>query len=283
MNIDESLRKQLAATFQPLRGQAAASSFPPPRALADRLRKLIPPGGTTFSSIDAKGASHFCTAAIDIWLRGVHSFLVSASQTDASPIWASVCGYYASHYSVRGIAHLLGFFQLFHNKYLVQMIIDRGNYVCNFTGKNAGDGEHKLYWKLVKKNVNFIQNELFTENNPDSDTSDIRHRNHANYSDHLQLYPAFKTLDNQTLKDRVEYISKIVFDAPPLPRFNKFPDVEYVQLIAYHRIVYFRRLLDEALGAKNRSWNVYRNPPFASGIMDFQLTEGTGLAQLGGI
>jgi hypothetical protein len=74
-----------------------------------------------------------------------------------------------------------------------------------------------------------------------------------------------------------------VFDAPPLPRFDKFPDVEYVQLIAYHRIVHFRRLLDEALGAKNRFWNVHRSPSFASGIIDFQLAEGRGLAQLGSI
>ena len=283
MNIDETFRTQLAATFKLLQSQAAANSFPPPRALADRLRKLIPRDGTTFSDVDARGASHFCTAAVDVWLRGVHSFLVSASLTEASPIWASVCGYYASHYSVRGIAHLLGYFQLFRDKCLVQMNLDRGKYVCNFTRKNAGDGEHKLYWKLVKKNVNFSHNELFTENNPDSDTSDIRHRNHANYSDHLLAYPAFKPLDNQTLKNRVEYISKIVFDAPPLPRFDKFPDVEYVQLIAYHRIVHFRRLLDEALGAKNRFWNVHRSPSVASGIIDFQLAEGRGLAQLGSI
>jgi hypothetical protein len=86
-------------------------------------------------------------------------------------------------------------------------------------------------------------------------------------------------LDEQTLRDRIEYISKIVFDAPPLPRFSKFPDIEYVQLIAYHRIIKFRKLLDEALGGRNRFWNVYRNPSFAIGFMDFQLTEGDGMLE----
>ena len=118
-------------------------------------------------------------------------------------------------------------------------------------------------------------------NIPDSEKSDIRHRNHANYADHLSGYPVFKPLDEVALKERIGFISKIVFDAPPVPRFSKFPDIEYVQLIAYHRIVSFRRLLDEVLGGKNRFWKVNRNPTFASGYIDFQLAEGSGIAQPG--
>ena len=67
---------------------------------------------------------------------------------------------------------------------------------------------------------------------------------------------------------------------PPLPRFSKFPDLEYVQVIAYHRIVRFRQLLDEVLGGKNRFWNVHRSPSFSVGYVDFQLVEGGALTPM---
>jgi hypothetical protein len=165
------------------------------------------------------------------------------------------------------------YFQLFRMKRIVQLNLQEGRYICSFDTKNAGDAEHKLYWKLLKNHAMFKSDEYFTQNSPDSETSDVRHRNHANYADHLCVYPTFRPLETEAMKARIEYISKIVFDAPPLPRFSKFPDVEYVQLIAYHRIVAFRALLDEVLGGKNRFWNVHRNPAFASDFMDFQLTE----------
>jgi hypothetical protein len=278
MSIDESVRQQLQATFAPLNSVAAANAFPAPSTLSKNLEKLIPKDGTTRRNVDKNIASYFSTAAVDMWLRSVHSFLISASLTEASPIWASVTGYYSSHYSVRGLAHLLGHFQLYRRKRLVELKWENARFVCVFKSKDAGDAEHKLYWKILKQNIMFQGDGIFTENKPDADDSDVRHRNHANYSDHLALYPVFKPLDEQVLKDRIEYISKIVFNAPPLPRFSNFPDIEYVQLVAYHRIVRFRRLLDEALGGKNRFWNVYRNPSFTTGLMNFQLTEADGLA-----
>ena len=67
--------------------------------------------------------------------------------------------------------------------------------------------------------------------------------------------------------------------APPLPRISKFPDLEFVQVVAYHRLVTFRKLLDEVLGGKNRFWNVHRKPPFAIKFIDFQLAEGRGREQ----
>ena len=276
MSIDESVQEQLRETFAPLNTVAAAKAFPAPSTLSTSLEKLIPKDGATRRNVDQKVASYFSTAAVDMWLRGVHSFLISASLTDASPIWASVTGYYSSHYTVRGLAHLLGHFQLFKRKRLIELKWEKPRYVCVFKSKDAGDAEHKLYWRILKNSTLFQSDGVFVENRPDDEESDVRHRNHANYADHLAPYPTFKVLDEQTLKDRIEYISKIVFDAPPLPRFSKFPDVEYVQLIAYHRIIKFRKLLDEALGGKNRFWNVYRSPSFAVGFMDFQLTEGDG-------
>jgi hypothetical protein len=279
MNIDETLRTQLVAEFGRLNKIAAAKAFPAPRTLSELLNKLVPSGKGTQAPLDPASASYFATAAVDIWLRGVHSFLVSASLTEASPIWASVSGYYASHYAVRGLAHLFGYFQLFRRKRIAQLNLEKGHYICSFNSKGANSGEHQIYWKLVKHSSTFRGDGLFTDNNPDIETSDTRHRNHANYSNHLARYPNFRALDENSLKMRIDYISKIVFDTPPLPRMSKFPDVEYVQLIAYHRLVTFRRFLDELLGGTNRFWKFYRNPSFAAGYISFQLAEGAGLAQ----
>src|SRR5258707_1288637 len=107
MNIDDVLRARIVATFLPLNDVAAVGAFPPPRTLSEDLEKSIPKGKSADANITQRSASHFATAAVDIWLRSVHSFLVSASLTETSPMWASVVGYYASHYSVRGLAHLL--------------------------------------------------------------------------------------------------------------------------------------------------------------------------------
>jgi hypothetical protein len=279
MSIDESIQEQLQATFAPLNTISAARAFPAPATLSKSLEKLIPKDGTARKNVDQSTASYFSTAAVDMWLRSVHSFLISASLTDASPLWASVTGYYSSHYAVRGLAHLLGHFQLFKRKRLVELRWEKPRYVCIFKSKEAGDAEHKLYWRILKQSILFRADGIFAENKPDDEESDVRHRNHANYADHLAPYPVFKVLDERALKDRIEYISKIVFDAPPLPRFSKFPDIEYVQLIAYHRIIKFRRLLDEALVGKNRFWNVHRSPSFTDGYMNFQLTGNDGIIE----
>jgi hypothetical protein len=98
-----------------------------------------------------------------------------------------------------------------------------------------------MMW-LVKATRAFEGDDLFTENNQESDKSDVRHRNHANYSDHLFQYPSFSVAKEGVVKERIDHISKIAIDAAPLPRIDKFPDLEYVQLIAYHRIIRFRRL-----------------------------------------
>jgi hypothetical protein len=280
MISDVALRSQLLATFA-LLNRGRAKAFPAPTTLSKMLEKMAPSKSTGSSdrNIDAKGASCFATAAVEVWLRGVHSFLVSASLTEASPLWASVSGYYSSHYTVRGIAHLLGYFQLFNRRKIVRLKLEAGHYVCTFMSKGANDGEHKLYWRLVKDSTDFRGDELFTQRE-DPQYADALHRNHANYADHVDAIPRFKPLDEDALKQRIEYISKIVIDAPLLPRVGEFPDLERVQLIAYHRLVRFRRLLDELLGGKNRFWNVHRNPSFAAGYIDFQLAERGGLSQL---
>jgi hypothetical protein len=202
MIIDDALRQHVVATFTPLNTVAAANSFPGPATLSNALEKLMPKDGLQQRNVSAVAASYFGTAAVDMWLRSVHSFLVSASISVPSPIWSSISGYYSSHYSVRGLAHLLGYFQL----YIANLRIEGSRRICSFSAKTGRDAEHKFYWKLVKQCPTFKGDGLFTDNDSGAEFSDIRHRNHANYSDHLANSPIFRVPDELALKNRIEFI-----------------------------------------------------------------------------
>jgi hypothetical protein len=270
------LREYLVQNFATI----PTDHLPQPRALSSLLNGIAPRENNEERRVEARSAQLFITAAVDMWHRGVHSFLISASMTAASPIWSAVTGYYSSHYSVRGLAHLLGNFQLFRTSKLVHLRSENGQNICLFKKKpDKGGGEHRIYWNLVKAHSLFQDDPIFTKNESDSDTSDIGHRNYANYIDHLFLYPQFSIVNEDDLRERIERISKIVLDSAPLPRLSRFPDLEFVQLIAYHRVVRFRNFLDEILGSGSEFWLENRTPPFASQYMDFQVVEGGGLAQ----
>jgi hypothetical protein len=206
-------------------------------------------------------------------MRSVHSFLVSAALSDVSPIWASVAGYYSSHYSVRAIAHVLGFFQIFTAKQTVQLELVGNRFSGTFNPKKGSDREHKLYWKVVKANPQFSADPFFTDNDASKDPSDAGHRERANYADFLTTFPTFNPLNREDLVQRIQKISNIDCSTPPIPSASRFPDVESVQVIAYHRLVRFRDLLDEILGTGNRFWKVHRDPPWARGFIDYQLVE----------
>ncbi len=79
--------------------------------------------------------------------------------------------------------------------------------------------------------------------------------------------------DVQAAKDLIERISLLSFDEPPIPQRDRFPDTLNVQVVAYQRIVRFRRLVDELIGTQNRFWSVYRNPPWARDLISFRLVE----------
>jgi hypothetical protein len=276
--MNEQLQIRLRTAFDRLNTVAAARAFPHVRALTDSLESAIPRTGNVVR-ISPTTAEMFATASVDIWLRAVHSFLLSASLTKASPIWASVSGYYSSHYSIRAFAHLLGYFLLFRRRKEVRWSLDGGHHVCSFMSPVDGVREHKLYWNLVKRDEHFEADPMFSKYDPDADASDVRHRDRANYSDHLfPYYPAFRTLSRKELSERIQLISKIEFQDPPIPEISRFIDLESVQIVAYHRMVKYRQFLDEALVGGNRFWKVHRNPKFASGLINFQLTEPRGLA-----
>src|ERR1700689_2464917 len=106
MIIDLVLRTHIRTGFA-LLNNAAANTFPGPNALSQALSRTLPAGskGLASRATTQDVARMFTTAAVNIWMRAVHNFLVSASLTNVSPIWASVAGYYSSHYSVRALAH----------------------------------------------------------------------------------------------------------------------------------------------------------------------------------
>ena len=278
--MNEEIKVRLGVAFDPLNSVAAAQAFPHIRALTENLEKALPRSGNT-TRVSPSTAELFATASVDIWLRAVHSFLISAALTKANPIWAAVSGYYSSHYSIRAFAHLLGYFLLFGKKKEVRWTLDSGHHVCSFTSHSGGIREHKLYWDWVKSDDHFKTDPMFTKYDPASDASDVLHRNRANYSDHLfRYYPAFHALTKKELSDRIKLISQIEFLEPPIPEIGRFIDVDSVQIVAYHRMVRYRQFLDEALGGGNRFWNVHRNPAFASGVINFQLTEPRGIVSV---
>jgi hypothetical protein len=274
MKIDPSLQLHVAEAFAPLNNQAAAHAFPSPGALSAALDKASPPGeaGEIAAGKTPAIAKMFTTGAVDMWMRAVHSFLISASLTNVSPIWASATGYYSSHYTVRAIAHLLGFFQLFTKRKIVRLEFQAGRFVCSIEEKTVRDREHRFYWKVVKANALFAADPFFTHNLP-GDESDVGHRDRANYADHLSTFPMFRPLNTADVKARIERISEIEFQTPPIPRVSLYPDLESVQIVAYHRLVRFRDLVDAIVKEENRFWKVQRDPPWAREFMDFQVTE----------
>jgi hypothetical protein len=261
-----TLDTQIQALFHSVRRQAG--TIPPPASLTHALNELAPLKGSLDVDATATIMRLFATSSVEMWLRAVHSFLISAALTDASPLWASVGGYYASHYAVRAIAHLLGYYSLHNKKYVVRL--ERS--VCSFTkAKGADSREHIFYWRCVKQHALFHSNNLFTDNPTNVDVSDHEHRNFASYIDHLNRFPVFATLNLDELKRRIEFLSNIEISAYPIPDRNKYPDLASVQIVAYHRIVHFRGLLNSALGDSNRFWSVHRNPSWSQNILDFQL------------
>jgi hypothetical protein len=268
--MDKDLDTRLQMMFASLNG---ADAFPRPGKLAELLSREADASSAVATPEMPK---YFATAAVEMWLRSVHSFLISASLTKASPIWASVAGYYSSHYAVRAFAHLFGVFQL-HHKSKIARLDTSGRHLV-FERKKAG--EHKFYWKEVSGHPQLAHDQSFYQNLEDK--ADGGHRNRVNYWDHISGYPAFQPLETQALKDRVERISNMPFLPVPVPRIDIdpeafAPDIDSVQIIAYHRLVKFRRLLDEGC-LDNEFWRGQRSPAWSSTLMNFSVVESASLA-----
>jgi hypothetical protein len=258
--------------------QVPASDLPSPGSLVNELRRRL--AGASHHTVVAPPSVFrlLALASIEMWQRAVHSFLISASLTEASPIWSSVVGYYSSHYTVRALAHLLGYFQLFRDKKIVQLYIENGQRVLTTQSKGGSEREHRYYWRIVKQSTDFQNDPFFVSNDESRPASDSAHRTYANYADLVNSFPIFSDLGPEKLKQRIKKLSEIEISAIPIPDRERFPDVEAVQLIAYHRLVRFRGYLDTVLGGGNRIWKVHRNPSWARNWLDYQVTEPSILA-----
>jgi hypothetical protein len=269
----DTIIHQIQVMFSGLQRRSAARAIPPPGTLSTKLVSVVAKAAGGTCTVDATTLALFATASVEMWHRSVHSFLVSASLTKASPLWASVSGYYSSHYSIRAFAHLLGFFQLQSKKRILQVELKGNQYICNIIQKQGGDREHKFYWKIVKSHARFAADPFFTKNEEGQPRSDCGHRNKANYADHIDQFPTFQVLDEAYLKARVEKIAGVELSDAPIPKTESYPDTENAQLIAYHRMVKFRKFVDEALGGSNRFWKAQRKPGWCPSFLDFQIVE----------
>jgi hypothetical protein len=259
-----------------LLNKSGARRVPAATSLSTALSAFTPLDEQPFA-VTSEIPKLFITASTDAWQRSIHSFLVSIALTECSPLWSGVCGYYASHYAVRAFAHLFGCYLLFNKKRMVELTLANGIYSCAFRKKKPNDREHQAYWRRLVDDSPIKSDQFFRENV--GNDSEISHRDRANYADHLtSYYKTFLTLDKDTTLRRIDRISKIQFAEPPFPRMSKFVDLESVQIVAYHRIVKYRKFVDETLGSTSRYWNVSRNPSFSAEFIDFQLTESNQLA-----
>lgn len=270
--MDSALQKQITVMFSALHSQSAANAFPAPGALSKFLNSHC---GPSQAMVAAKPGdlTLFATASVEMWLRAVHSFLISASLTEASPIWSSVAGYYSSHYSIRALAHLFGLFHLHKMKRLIQVARQGKGWVLQISRKDAGDREHKLYWRYLHGHSELCGDPFFYANREDIPQSDSSHRNWANYADHINRFPAFRPLDEEYLARRIQKIAEIEFSAVPIPNADRFPDLEAVQILAYHRIVKFRQLVDDTVGPTHRFWSVQRKPSWTPRTLTFEVVD----------
>lgn len=239
-------------------------------------------GGDKTATVYVKPAltALFATASVEMWHRSIHSLLISCSVSKTSPIWASVAGYYSSHYTVRAFSHLFGYYTLF-KKGCMQVRLD-GKFSCELAKKKPKT-EHQEYWGYLKKMKPFLEDPVFSENNIMNISVDDRrenghdayHRGKANYVDHVNNFVNFTPLSEDYLITRISYIAESITETPSLPNEFKYPDLDAVQLIAYARLITFRRFMDTILLSKINSnfWAYQRNPEWCSKYINYQAPE----------
>jgi hypothetical protein len=159
---DEQLLKLL---FQPLTNRPRAGTMPAEFALSSSLTKLVQRAGGTAINLNRQDATNFATASIEIWHRAVHSLLISIALKKDSPVWAAITGYYASHYTFRAAAHLLGFFSLHAAKCTIEINGPTGPYFGAVVKKRKR--EHDWYRDKVS-NSNLFGSDAFFSAPPKS-------------------------------------------------------------------------------------------------------------------
>lgn len=271
MKLDESAADSfLEVSFRHLRSRPA-TSWPARAALSNRINGLLKASGSTDPEFPNSDCHLFASASIELWHRAIHSFLVATAMRQTSPIWASVSGYYASHFVMRAVAHALGVFKCYAVAKHVQVIIDNGKLICTST-KASGLSEHEFYWQVVKSHSHFKGLPTFRTNGKKDLKADSSHRVFANYLDHIDAFRTLQEFQIPAIRQAVRRIS--AFDRHIVTEVNRgsYPDIENVLILAYQRIVEFREFIDARVGS-NRFWKVHRDPAWCQQQMVYFLRE----------
>ena len=276
MPIDYSIADRVVElSFGKFDKAGAKLDFPKPGTLSKHLQELLK---VERPNLHHKQTPMLATAGVEMWHRAIHSFLWSVALSESSPLWASVSGYYASHFVMRAFAHSMGIFKSFSEKKLIQVVVENGQFVCSpLDWNNKSSGEHPFYWKAVKGHPSLIANDLFHENSERDPRSDSSHRTFANYTDHLCAYSPmeFPTLDS--VAKNIEKISRIRLHSVTHPSREDYPDLQNVQILAFQRIVTFHDFLDEKV-PQSRFWRAHRRPSWCKDVMMYQV-EDQGIEQ----
>lgn len=250
----------------------ARLGFPASGSFTRQLSALFD-GHSAAPVLPHQNCSMIASAGVEMWHRAIHSFLWSVALTKSSPLWASVSGYYASHFVMRAVAHSIGIFKLFAKKSQVQVSVDNGQFICSplVFGKNMG-GEHAFYWRVAKEHPRFKLNDLFRENSERDPRSDSAHRTFANYTDHLCSFPPIEFSNVNELAISVEKISRIRLHSVSSPSREDYPDLQNVQILAFQRILAFQDFLDEKV-PENRFWRMHRRPDWCKNVMLYQVDD----------
>jgi hypothetical protein len=245
-------------------------AFPAAGSLSTSFQKLLKGKTQSLVPLPHKDAALMASASVEMWHRAIHSFVWSVAMTESSHLWASVSGYYASHFIMRAFAHSLGIYKSFALRKEIQIVFSGGQFSCALSTPNLG--EHEYYWKVVKDYPKFAGNPLFRTNYQHDETSDATHRTYANYIDHLDGFAAVSLPAPEEIALSIEKISRIRLYSVTEASRDDYPDLQNVQILAFQRIVAFQDFLDSEI-PKNRFWKAHRRPQWCRVSMIYQLDD----------
>lgn len=279
MSVDYSCADRVVElTFGKFERAGVSLDFPKPGTLSQHLNKLLEGVDSGAITLSHQHSKMLASASVEMWHRAIHSFLWSVALTKSSPLWASVSGYYSSHFVMRAFAHSMGIFKSFTKKEVIQVAIQSGQFICLplSWSKNA-KGEHAFYWKAIKGHPKLISNDLFHDNSERDPSSDAAHRTFANYTDHLCSFTPIEFPTLEAVADCVERISRIRLHSVTHPSREDYPDLQNVQILAFQRILAFQDFLDDKV-PNSKFWRAHRRPSWCKGVMIFQ-AEDNGIEQ----
>lgn len=248
---------------------------PRPASLSDLLNSAHASRRGEVAEFKLREASLFATAAIEMYERAIHSLLVSLYVQDTSPLWASVAGYYSSHYVARALCHLHGRY-LLYRKGLTADVKSVSKKVAVRFQTTKYRKEHDFYWRAAsevdstgwwKPNINEEQH----------------HRHFANYQDHIGCFTEIRPFEPKSFDGQLVSVESAVTErlagrvnelVNTTPRAQiRYADFVTVQCLARRRIAAFRDHLDGLVGVSTNYWASHRAPEWCSRVMSYDHKE----------